>query len=82
MSLNISLKEVFNFHRDTGVDFRQQNVCRRVLINSGAEMVSFPGSKILEIIHKKIKKLESLNSFIKERKIGNQMTALAGYIKL
>ena len=39
------------------------------------------GPNIWEMISEIMKKLESLNSFKKEIKNGNHITALAGYVK-
>ena len=73
------MKEVFNFCGEIGYDLKQKNIFRGSLFNSvynGTERVSFLGPKIWEVIPKNMIKLGSLNSYKKEIKIGNQITAL------
>ena len=56
------MKEVFNFCGEIDYDLKQQNIFRQPLFNSvynSTERISFLGSKILEIIPKNMKKLES-----------------------
>ena len=68
------MKEVFNFCGEIDYDLKQQNIFRQPLFNSvynGTERVSFLGSKILEIIPKNMKKLESFKKKFKKRKPNN-----------
>ena len=74
------MKDVFIIREEIGYDLRQQNISRRPVYN-GTERVSFLGPKIREMIPENMNKPESLNSLGKKYKIGNQITALADYVK-
>ena len=73
------MNKLCNFHGQIGHDLREQNISRRLLVNSAynsTKRISFQGPKIWKIIPD-----ISQNSFKKEIKTGNPMTALAGYVK-